>query len=202
MKRSILLGFATITVTMAATASAETRTIKATNKDHDTDTAVSTTHTTSAYSAPRHDVVESRAEERREVQGDRWTIAPLIGAATNGYGFGAGARVGYTFATPIYLGASFMYHAGSDDDRLSYAYYPSAELGYDIGAGPVLIRPYAGAGALMRGGASDTGLVYPGLTAHYLIPKSPAFVGADAKVLVPLEGSAAFSAAGTTGLSF
>src|SRR6185369_7487167 len=132
----------------------------------------STTRTTAAVTTPRHDVVENRAEERREVEGDRWTIAPMIGGATNGLGFGMGARLGYTFATPVYLGANYMYHTGSDDNARTYAHYPSGEIGYDAGVGPVLIRPYGGAGVLFRGGngaSTNTGLVYPGLTVHVLI---------------------------------
>jgi len=203
MKTSLLLGASVLSLAFASTALAETRTVKVTNKDRDPDRAVSTTHTTSAVTTDRRDVVESSAEERREVEGDHWTVAPLVGAATNGYGVGIGARVGYTFATPVYLGANFMYQTGSDDSRSSASYYPSAEIGYDIGVGDVLLRPYGGVGALLRnGGGNDTALLYPGFTMHYLIPRSPAFVGADARVLLPVQGAAAFSAEGTTGVNF
>lgn len=186
------------------------------NKDDDRDRAVSTTRTTSftpttssANDPTRRDVVESRAEERRDVEGKNVTLAPMLGYGTNGLGLGVGARLGYTFRTPVYIGANYMYHAGTNEGTI-YTHYPSGELGYDIGVGPVLFRPYGGVGALfgarrLGDGTRDTlntGVVYPGLTAHYLIPKSPAFVGADGRVLIPFEGSAAVGISGTAGLNF
>lgn len=176
------------------------------NRDRDPDRAVSTTRTTSyvADGSARRDVVESRAEERRVVEGKSFTVAPLFGYTTNGYGLGVGARLGYTFQTPVYLGANFMYQAG--DSGTNSSIYPSAELGYDIGVGPMLFRPYGGVGAhvLSRttAGSNTTALVYPGLAVHYLIPRSPAFVGGDAKVLIPVDRSAAVSLGATTGLMF
>ena len=215
MRIGILLSCGALALAVAAPAMADevirpkktktTRTTKAENKDRDADVAVSTTRTTSAVNDPRsgRDVVESRAEDRREEEGRRFTLAPMLGYGTNDLGVGVGARVGYTFETPVYLGGNFMYHAGENGIR--NAYYPSAELGYDIGAGPVLFRPYAGAGALFRNTVTrdtSTGLVYPGLTVHYLIPRSPAFVGGDARVLVPFEGTAAVAMTASTGLNF
>ena len=102
-----------------------------------------------------------------------------------------------------------MYHTGSDNATV-YTHYPSGELGYDIGVGPMLLRPYAGLGAMfgerrIANGQRDTlttGVVYPGLTAHYLIPRSPAFLGADGRVLVPFEGEAGVGVSGTAGLNF
>lgn len=202
MKASIVMGLSALSFTLAATSFADERHVKVENKDRDADTRVSTTRTTAANYDSRRDVVESRAEARRDVRGDRWTLAPQVGAATAGYGFGVGARVGYTFRTPVYVGANFMYHTGNDDRGLERAYYPSAEVGYDIGAGPMLIRPYGGVGALMRDGATNTGLVYPALTVAYLIPDSPVFVGADGRLLVPFEGNSAVSVAGTAGVNF
>ncbi len=213
MRIGILSSCAVLVVAISAPAPAhETVTARTTNtktkvdnKDRDADVAVSTTRTTSAVHDPRdrRDVVESRAEERREVEGRHFTLAPMVGYGSNDLGVGFGARVGYTFATPVYLGGNFMYHAGESGIR--NAYYPSAELGYDIGAGPVLFRPYVGGGALFRNTTTrdtSTGLLYPGLTVHYLIARSPAFVGGDARVLVPFEGSAALAVNATTGLNF
>jgi hypothetical protein len=220
MRCVIYMGLAACVLAFAAPASAHDDNVRGTkrvrvndNKDNDADRAVSTTRTTSFdVGGPndpsvRRDVVESRAEERREVEGKRLTLAPMIGYGTNGLGLGVGGRLGYTFRTPVYLGANYMYHTGVDNT--AYVHYPSGELGYDIGVGPVLLRPYAGLGAMFAGRRNDgvrdtltTGVAYPGLTAHYLIPKSPAFVGADGRVLIPFEGSAALGVSGTAGLNF
>jgi hypothetical protein len=213
MKASVLFGVSAIALTLAGTSFADQKKrVKVENKDHDADTSVttskstptSTTTTTAANYDSRRDVVESRAEDRREVRGDRWTVAPQVGAATGGYGFGVGARVGYTFHTPIYVGGNFMYHTSGDVPGSERAFYPSAEVGYDIGMGPVLFRPYVGAGALMRDAASTSGLVYPGATIAYLIKDTPAFVGADGRVLLPTADNAnnAIAISGTAGVNF
>ena len=202
MKTAILLGLTLGTMTLATvTMGAErTRTKKTVVVRRN---AVSTTHTTAATYDPyyRRDVVESRADERRLYEGRHWTLAPMVGAGTNGLGLGVGGRFGYTFATPLYVGGNFVYHAGSETPR-AYAYYPSAEIGYDIGVGDVLLRPYGGAGAMFRGGdvpSSSTGLVYPGFTVHWLVPRTAAFIGADGRVLFPFDSAPALAVMGTVG---
>lgn len=193
---------------------------KAVNKDEDLDVAIGKAETTSAQPGTR-DVIESRAEARREGEGRRITAAPLAGYGGAGLGVGVGARAGYTFDIPVYVGATFMYHAGKDGqdtragvtDSSNAFYYPGAEVGYDIGLGPVLVRPYVGAGVLLgrfstttTNGIESTNtekalMVYPGVTAHYIIGRSPVFVGADARVLLPFENQAAApSLFGTAGL--
>lgn len=209
MRNVIRFSFAALSLValtaVAGTASAEDRVVVVKTKVVKREEPVGTTHTTSAYvePAPGRDIIGSRADERRIEEGKHWTLAPMLGGGTNGLGFGIGARLGYTFNTPVYVGGNFMYHA--TDGASTYAYYPSAEIGYDIGVDSVLLRPYGGVGALVSGdrfGNGSTGLVYPGFTVHYLVPRSPAFVGGDARVLLPFEGSAAFSAFATTGLNF
>jgi hypothetical protein len=181
---------------------------KAVNKDEDLDMAVGKTVTTAAAPPGTRDVIESRAEERREGEGRRVTVAPLAGYGFNGLGFGAGVRGGYTFDYPIYVGGTFMYHAGSEDNPVSgpgivasnsRLFYPGIEAGYDVGIGPVLVRPYVGTGILfgrlsttdINGvGTSQTEtalMFYPGVNAHYIIARSPVFVGGDARVLLPLQ---------------
>ena len=201
---TLLLSLTVFALVFATAASAEekSRTKKKT-VDRRGHTVVSTTRTTAATYEPyyRRDVVESRAEERRRVEGRHLTLEPMVGAGTNGLGFGVGGRLGYTFTTPVYVGGNFVYHTGEGVPR-THAYYPSAEVGYDIGIDDILLRPYGGVGALFRGGdvpSTSTGVVYPGLTFHWLIPRSPAFLGADARVLLPFEGSAAFAMMGTAG---
>lgn len=196
---------------------------KVENKDSDLDMSVGQTRTTSAEQPPRPDVIESRAEEVRQVEGKRWSVAPLIGYGTADLKFGLGARAGYTFeGPPVYVGGTFLYHFGNstnaanglgvrDADRRFY--YPAVEAGYDIGIGPLLVRPYGGFGVLFArttltsNGISDTStdkqlMIYPGATAEYIFPRSPLYVGGDMRVLLPLEGeSAAFSLFATAGLT-
>jgi hypothetical protein len=189
-----------------------------TNKDKDLDVSVGKTRTTSAE--PR-DVVESRAEETREIEGRRWSVAPLLGYGTNDFKLGIGARAGYTFKTPVYVGGTFLYHFGADNilvgpgitEASSRLYYPAAEVGYDIGIGPVLVRPYGGAGFLFTRtsittngvSASDTKsslMIYPGATAQFIFPRSPVFVGGDMRLLLPIENEgASFSLFATAGVT-
>ena len=178
---------------------------KATNHDQDLDMSVGKAELTSAEPG-RRDVIESRAEARREGEGRRVTVAPLLGYGFNDLGVGVGARAGYTFDIPVYVGGTFMYHTGTDKlvdrpgvtESSSSFLYPALEVGYDIGIGPVLLRPYAGAGVLFgrmsttTNGVSATDterafMLYPGATASYLIGRSPVFVGGDTRVLLPLE---------------
>jgi hypothetical protein len=73
------------------------------------------------------------------------------------------------------------------------------EAGYEIPVGPVVVRPYAGIGALFvsvsttLGGAesSDTRstvALWPGCTVTYDVPRSPVFVGGDTRLLIATAG--------------
>jgi len=191
-----------------------------TNEDEDLDLKVGKARTTSAE-PQKQDVVESRAEQRREVEGHRWNVAPLFGYGTNSYNIGIGARAGYTFEQQIYVGGTFMYHFGEQtavvgqgvSETQSRFYYPAGEVGYDFGIGPMLLRPYGGIGVLFgRNSVSVNGIeatntqsalmLYPGLTAQYMFPNSPAFVGADMRGLIPVQNlDPSFAIAATAGLS-
>ncbi len=161
---------------------------------------VSTTHTTSA-SRWNGATVDNDADLRRENLNKHFTLAPVLGWASDGYGAAVGGRVGYTFDVPVYVGANFVYQTGERSTQATW--YPSGELGYDIGLGNVLLRPYGGAGALARtGNHPSTGLLYPGFTAQWLIPRSYAFLGGDARLLLPLDDVPALSLMGTAGLNF
>lgn len=195
---------------------------KVENKDKDLDVSVGQTKTTSAEQPPPRDVIESRAEEVHEVQGKRWSAAPLLGYGTADLKFGVGARAGYTFDSRVYVGGTFLYHFGNSNvettglgvtDTNRTFYYPAGEAGYDIGVGPVLVRPYGGVGVIfahtsvttngIEASATDKQLmIFPGITAQYIFPRSPVFVGADTRVLIPLEGeSASFNVFATAGVS-
>jgi len=148
-------------------------------------------------------------------------------AALFGYGFkdglnlGIGVRGGYTLPANIYLGGTFVYHLGKSEstgfgDVKVNVYYFGFEGGYDIAAGPVVIRPYLGLGAATAKGStpsvdfmgttipgadySDTKLgVWPGATLLY--PLGSAFIGADARFLVVSDFNA-FSMFATGGVQF
>ena len=61
--------------------------------------------------------------------------------------FGYGARAGYAFVLPIYLGAAATWHKGSEDappeSQRNYFNYYGLEGGVDLTFGPVGFRPYA-----------------------------------------------------------
>lgn len=65
--------------------------------------------------------------------------------------FGYGARAGFSFVIPIYVGAAATWHTGSKDPEPSvprnYFNYYGVEGGVDFTVGPVGLRPYAMVGA-------------------------------------------------------
>ncbi len=193
------------------------------NGDDDTDIAIGRATITSADPS-RRDVIESRPEERREVEGKRVTAAPLFGYATNDLNLGVGARAGYTFdVVPFYVGGSFLYHTGETTDASAPGtadvhkrfVIPAAEVGYDFGIGPLLARPYVGGGLLLRRTSVDAVnnlpatantdsafLLYPGATVQYFIARTPVFVGGDTRVYIPFaKEGAALGLMATAGLS-
>lgn len=133
----------------------------------------------------------------------------------NAYGFGLGLRGGYTLPSRVYVGGTFVYHLGYNSQIAVGAFtrgfaggvgYIGPEVGYDLEAGPFLIRPFGGLGiGLYR--QSDTGFgpapqatdsggarfaFWPGVTGMY--PVSPLFfVGADVRFVLVASGSSGFS---------
>jgi hypothetical protein len=182
---------------------------------------VSTTTTTVAEA---RDIPQSAPVERRKSNVmDRWSAEPLVGYGSNNFRVGVGGRAGYTFdKVPVYVGATFMWHNGdsgtvvralSVTETSQSFYYPALEVGYDLDLGPVLVRPYVGAGVLfIRDKVAVNGfenvntqhafMPYPGVTAHYTLPNTPVYVGADSRVLVPVVNKgASFQAFAVAGLS-
>lgn len=105
------------------------------------------------------------------VAGDEATVAFGSGTGTqyetvNGYGPGIGLSAGVTLPLSLYLGASFDYFFG---ETVSFSSGPDvsrassqllARVGYDLGLGPLTLRPELGLGALfsnvkVEGGAPD-----------------------------------------------
>jgi hypothetical protein len=139
----------------------------------------------------------------------------------DGYGIGLGARVGYTLPMNLYIGGTFVYHLGKTEstplgDYKWQVYYFGGEVGYDVAAGPLVIRPYAGIGlstvkvdipgfsfagfTTPSTSASDSKVaIWPGATLLY--PLGNAFVGADARFVVVSDYNA-FSAFLTGGMNF
>jgi len=147
------------------------------------------------------------------------SVAGLVGYGfKDGLNLGLGVRGGYTLPMNLYLGGTFVYHLGKSEstgfgDVKSNIYYFGVEGGYDIAAGPVVVRPYLGLGAATAKAsfpavagfteatsASETRFgLWPGATLLY--PIGPAFVGADARFLI-VEDFNAFSLFATGGVQF
>ena len=141
-------------------------------------------------------------------------------------GFGLGVRGGYTLPMKVYLGATFVYHFGfsestPDGDVSGNILYFGVEGGYDIEAGPVLVRPYLGLGDVIAsvstpvtsspflggtiGGSTSEGHFgfWPGGTVLY--PIENFFVGGDLRYLIVTGSDAHFNAFGifaTGGMKF
>src|SRR5260221_9553909 len=120
------------------------------------------------------------------------SAAALLGNGfKDGVGIGLGVRGGYTLPMNVYVGGTFIYHLGKSEatpfgDIKVNIYYFGGEVGYDIAAGPAVVRPYLGLGpataigtipAINLGGAtipsqstSDTKFgFWPGVTGLYPI---------------------------------
>jgi hypothetical protein len=128
-----------------------------------------------------------------------WSGQVLLGYGFNsGVDLGLGVRFGYTLPMHVYVGGTFIYHFGSDNVNV---YYPGIEGGYDIIAGPVVVRPYLGLGPVFEhfsGASVDLGGfgtatvpsttntefgIWPGVNVLYPITNQ-FFVGGDARFLI------------------
>jgi hypothetical protein len=129
----------------------------------------------------------------------------------NLYGFGFGPRGGYTFPeVPVYLGGVFMFFVGERQTfdafgvngkvRAGYMLL-GIEGGYDIGVGPVIIRPTLWLGpAILRAKAcgdfnplagggctadSDTALLLaPGASVIYAFDDIPLWLGGEMRFTI------------------
>jgi hypothetical protein len=82
----------------------------------------------------------------RAVDEPGWSVAGLLGLGfTNFYGFGLGARGGYTLPNHVYLGGTLVYSFGWSGYG---SFFTGFEGGYDIEAGPLIVRPYGGVGPI------------------------------------------------------
>jgi hypothetical protein len=134
-----------------------------------------------------------------------FSVGGLVGIETSGFGFGIGARAGYTLPFHLYLGGNIGYNFGSGGDHV---FSVAPEVGYDIALWfrpPILLRPYLDVGfALVSegattqtnnnvtisvpGGTSGAFLFSPGVLGLYdIVPN--VFVGVDLRVPIYSAGS-------------
>ena len=130
------------------------------------------------------------------------------------YGVGAGVRAGYTFAaTPLYLGGTGLRYRPESDTEDVQLYTLDFELGYEVSAGPVVLRPYLGLGASLavfdltersepgaRAGSGISVQVVPGFLASYAL--GPLRVGAEARYARVSTWKDALSLIGSAGVAF
>lgn len=141
------------------------------------------------------------------------SAALLLGYGfADGFKLGIGARGGYTLPMKVYVGGTFVYHLGTSVDvgggqsvTVNVMMF-GAEGGYELAAGPVIVRPYAGLGLAVAkesvpgvtvGGVTASGAsvsssdVYfaPGCIVLYPVTSNIS-VGADARVVFVGSGSA------------
>jgi len=136
------------------------------------------------------------------------SAALLVGDGfKDGYNVGIGARGGFTLPMSLYLGGTFVFHVGKSEptqfgDAKANVFYLGPEVGYDIAAGPLTIRPYLGVGfanvmATTPGyctgsvcgpavsSSQGQAVLWPGATLLY--PVGNLFVGADLRYVVVLD---------------
>ncbi|HEY2512034.1 MAG TPA: hypothetical protein VGI39_14300, partial [Polyangiaceae bacterium] len=77
-----------------------------------------------------------------------WSVAGLIGFGFENYNaFGIGARFGYTLPSHVYLGGTFIDYPGLAN-YYGNSFSTGFEGGYEIEAGPLIVRPYGGIGLI------------------------------------------------------
>jgi len=135
------------------------------------------------------------------------SAALLLGEGfKDGYNFGVGARAGFTLPMNVYVGGTFVYHLGKTEpspqgDSKSNVLYFGAEGGYELGAGPLTVRPYMGLGyasaseskppyctgsvcGAPQSKSEGVGAIWPGATA--IFPLGNFFVGGDVRYVILL----------------
>ena len=99
-----------------------------------------------ASSASAQSAASEKAQAFEDASG--WSIAGLLGFGSGGYNeFGLGARFGYTLPSHVYLGGSFIDYPGLAN-YYGNTFVTGFEGGYNIKAGPLVVRPYGGIGLL------------------------------------------------------
>lgn len=152
------------------------------------------------------------------------SVAPLLGYATSDAGIGVGLRGGYTLASGLHVGGTFVHHFGTTVDggaiggqKLESSvrlFYPGVEVGYEIPAGPVKLMPYGGLGVVFvtattklgsreESATDSSAALWPGLRVSYDVPRSRMYVGGDTRlVLLAAGGDPSFGVFATGGMRF
>jgi hypothetical protein len=188
--------------------------------------AVTETHSASApvASRPAKDTPAKAEADEPASEPKPISIAPVFGYATGNASIGLGFRGGYTLSNGLYLGGTFVYHLGTSEKAPGFdggemetsvrIFYPGAEVGYDISVGPVIIRPYAGLGALFATASFKSGseessstngsfALWPGCTVMYDFPRSSFFIGGDTRLVIATSGGdPSFGMFATGGMRF
>lgn len=156
------------------------------------------------------------------------SAALLVGEGfKDGYNFGLGARAGFTLPMNVYVGGTFVYHLGRTEpapggEFKANVLYFGAEGGYELGAGPLTVRPYMGLGyasasasrppdctglvcGAVQSNSEGVGAIWPGVTA--IFPLGNFFVGGDVRYVILLgsdkvDNGNAFSIFVTGGTTF
>lgn len=192
-------------VALPAAAQAQQKTTtKPAEKDKDTETLK--INTAPGGQNASTDVADLSTRNRRDFVADPTGLSAgaTLGLGTQEtYGFGVGAKIGYTLPSRVYLGALGNYHIGNQTEALgttisNRTWYLGPEVGYDIGVSRVLVRPALGLGLAFRNqsvngtGVSNTGhqldtRLYFAPGASIIVPMGNFFVGGDARVMFTNE---------------
>jgi hypothetical protein len=190
MKRELSLSALAVTVTATAAALATDPKNPKTPKSQ-TVTVATAPAPQVAVVAPAPAVVPIEVEPP-----DRpgFSAAGLIGLSSDGFGFGLGARAGYTLPFHLYLGGVIADYFGGGNS----VFVVGPEVGYDLalpaGGLPFLLRPYVGFGYAGLGGSTLIGAghvftVFPGAEILYaFVPNF--FAGIDFRVPIFTGGEA------------
>jgi len=181
---------------------------------------VAATANVATAAQPNKDEVASAARATEATNKNPLSIAFLFGhGQKEAFKSGIGGRIGYTLRSGLYLGGTFVSHFGTQDGPVqANVWYGGGEVGYQIEAGPLVVRPYAGAGIasvhasiyIPQVGAYEGGRIqatesrvvfWPGASVLLPVDGGRAFLGIDAKYLV-VESSSAFNAYATLGVAF
>lgn len=176
--------------------------------------------TTSSAAEPIHDAPAARAPAADAASRNPLSIAFLAGhSERDAFKSGIGGRIGYAFRNNFYVGGTFVSHFGTQDGPAqAHVSYGGGEVGYELAAGPVIVRPYLGSGVAsiwasvfipgvgnqpgMRVQATDTRFaIWPGASLLVPFDGGRAFIGVDAKFLTVADARV-FNAYGTLGVAF
>lgn len=102
--------------------------------------------------------------------------------ALDPYGIGLGLSAGVTLPASLYLGASFNYFFGESEslggfDATFSAYQLMAHVGYDLGVGPLTLRPSLGLGFNSASLDTDGPIIVEAESDFLLSPGAEAIIG-------------------------